>query len=91
MTHACFRKHKSTVFTVCTGGRRFELELVLVKSRHTGHRQGGAFSLILHGPAEPELKQDVYRIEHAVLGAHSLFMVPVDRDQRNTAYEICFN
>lgn len=70
-----------------------ELELELGEVRGTG-LQGRAvreqFSLHFHGPREPLLPQQIYRLENAELGTMDLFLVPVARDDEGVTYEAVF-
>ncbi len=49
------------------------------------------FSLLFHGPAEPRLSQQTYRVEHPVMGDFELFLVPVGADEAGTSYEAIFS
>ena len=48
------------------------------------------FRLLFRGPGEPVLAQRTHRLEHPVLGALEIFLVPVGRDARGTSYEAIF-
>jgi hypothetical protein len=49
------------------------------------------FSLILEAKAGELIPQAVYRIHSTKLGAHDLFVVPVDRGVRSQQYQITVN
>jgi hypothetical protein len=68
------------------------LELVLRAATAAGDWPGGRqpFRLEFTGPAEPQLPQAIYRLEHATLGALEIFIVPVGRDAASTRYEAIF-
>lgn len=48
------------------------------------------FSLIFLGPADVALPQSIYRLEHAEMGALSIFLVPISRDAAGTRYQAIF-
>ena len=50
------------------------LELELVEVTGAG---GRPFTLVFRGPGEPLLPQRIHRLEHPVLGALDLFLVPI--------------
>ena len=49
------------------------------------------FSLMFRSPAQPILPQATYTLEHAVLGALAIFLVPVGRDAAGAQYQAIFN
>lgn len=49
------------------------------------------YSLMFRGPAQPVLQQATYTLEHAVLGALAIFLVPVGRDGAGAQYQAIFN
>ncbi|OXM85710.1 DUF6916 family protein [Paenibacillus rigui] len=49
------------------------------------------FSLLLKGPLDPFLPQQMYRLQHEQLGELDLFVVPIGREQDGFKYEIAFN
>lgn len=48
------------------------------------------FSLTFEAPAEPELPQRIYRLEHPQLEALDLFLVPIARRPTGLHYEAVF-
>jgi hypothetical protein len=71
-----------------------ELGALLVEARAVGQplpdrRQ--AFSLIFTAPASPVLPQSIYRVEHAALGVHDVFLVPVGLRDSRVEYQAVFN
>ena len=49
------------------------------------------FALYFHGPLSPWARQATYRLEHALLGANEMFIVPLGPDERGMRYEAIFN
>ncbi len=49
------------------------------------------FSLLFRGPVEPRLTQQIYCVEHPVMGEFELFLVPVGADETSTSYEAVFS
>ena len=79
-------------------GQRFEVadpsvELVLATTvpKGQGARDGGAFSVYFHGPAEPLLPQATYELSHADAGEFAVFLVPVGRTVDGYEYEAAFS
>lgn len=52
--------------------------------------RGPNFSLTFEAPAEPALPQRIYRLEHPLLDALELFLVPVARTATGLHYEAVF-
>ena len=50
-----------------------------------------SFSLVFLGPPKPFLSQQMYRVEHPVIGAFPLFIVPVGKRPEGFLYEAVFN
>jgi hypothetical protein len=48
------------------------------------------FSLTFEAPAEPELPQRIYRLEHSQLDALDVFLVPIARRPTGLHYEAVF-
>jgi hypothetical protein len=49
------------------------------------------FSLTFLGPRESLLEQRTYRFDHATLGTHAIFIVPIGADERGVSYQAVFN
>ena len=73
---------------VLTDGRR---PLTLAEARPLGAARPGTvrepFALIFHGEPALRLPQQIYRLEHATLGAMEVFLVPIAAGQ----FEAVFN
>lgn len=49
------------------------------------------FSLMFQDPAKSSLQQHIYELLHPELGQFSLFLVPVDADDKGHYYESVFS
>lgn len=49
------------------------------------------FSLTFEAPPEPQLPQQIYRVEHPQLDAMDIFLVPVARTAQGLHYEAVFS
>ncbi|MGH7748287.1 MAG: DUF6916 family protein, partial [Candidatus Dormibacteria bacterium] len=63
---------------------------VEVKDVGDGNR-GLNFSLLFRGPRESPLEQGMAELEHPVIGAVAVFIVPVGVDAAGVQYEVVFN
>jgi hypothetical protein len=89
-------------FTECLGtpfqldaGEALALDLTLIEATATAYsrRANGepSFSLIFRGPMRPILFQQIYRLNHRLLGVMELFLVPIGPDQTGMGYQVIFN
>jgi hypothetical protein len=93
LTEAEFSKHVNTKFRVASE-QPIELELAEVKGYLSkAHEQSGMerFSIFFNGPREPFLPQGVYALEHDLMGAFELFLVPLGNNENGVRYEAVFN
>lgn len=76
-----------------------ELELVLSEATagaHNGDDTGPdgpkrqQFALLFRGPAEPQLSQGLWELEHDRMGELALFLVPLGPDADGPRYEAAF-
>lgn len=70
------------------------MELVEAKSlseSNNSPRPRPPFALTFKGPAQLVLPQQIYRFEHAAIGAHEIFIVPIGPGQGGMLYEVIFN
>ena len=67
-----------------------ELLLVSVSELATRERQQ-VFSIEFQGPVDFLLPQQMYRLDHDVLGSFELMIVPIRQDARGIYYESVFN
>ena len=49
------------------------------------------FSIVLRGPMDALLPQNIYEVEHEEMGALSIFMVPIGPDREGMRYEAVFS
>jgi len=93
LTETEFSKHLNTKFRI-TGEQPIELELTEVKGYFSKPNEESGmerFSAFFYGPGDRYLRQRVYALEHDVMGAFELFLVPVARDEKGFRYEAVFN
>lgn len=93
LTEKEFSKHVHTKFRIALEPP-VELELAEVKSylpKENEARGMERFSLYFAGPREPHLIQHVYPMEHELMGAFDIFLVPVAQDENGFRYEAVFN
>lgn len=98
LTLETFSPHVGETFRIpLQGDQSIELELVDARSLfdsyagRPGPRTARApFALVLKGPAAPVLPQRIYPLEHATIGRHELFIVPIGPDQGRMRYEVIF-
>ncbi|MEM7497420.1 MAG: hypothetical protein AAF371_05430 [Pseudomonadota bacterium] len=80
--------------TVSTGEEVSEIALEVVEVSAVGQaeRAGGAFSVLMRGPADTLIEQGTYRVVIGDLGAAPLFLVPIGRESGSDAllYEALF-
>ncbi len=90
LTCADFEKHIDAEFKVASDEVDMTLKLVEAKKMGQGEREGGAFSLLFSGPAEPVLEQGLIPLEHAEMGKLEIFMVCVGPGEGELDYEAVF-
>jgi hypothetical protein len=96
LTHDDFSRCLGERFQLTQDGdapASLELELLRVDAmpvRDRVRRARTPFSLILVGPGEPVLPQQIYRLQNATLGPLDIFLVPIARDERGVRYEAVF-
>jgi hypothetical protein len=64
-------------FTLHLGAEPVAFQLAEVKAGATPPKGRAQFSLFFRGPKTALRPQGVYRVEHAELGTHDLFLVPI--------------
>jgi Domain of unknown function (DUF6916) len=85
-----FREQLHTQFTVHAGGQPLLLELVEVSEREDSPRVE-FFSLHFRGPLNPQLAQQIHRLEHERLGDFEIFLTPISADSQGAVYEAIFH
>ncbi len=71
-------------------GNGFDLALIKLDEIVSNEVQEN-FTLLFRAPVDAPNSQSIYRLEHDVLGAMELFLVPVSRDADGLYYEAVFN
>lgn len=66
-----------------------EAEAVEMRCAPVGSRP--PFSLVFLAREQRVLPQNIYRIEHAALGAIDIFLVPIGSDAQGVSYQATFN
>lgn len=90
LTIETFSPQVGTRFTLTAEDLDLELALERIDPLGQAVRDGGAFSLVFLGPAEPVLPQRIYRLDHPATGALELFLVPVGAADTGMRYEAVF-
>jgi len=93
LTKETFEPRRGEVFRLTDEHLPEPLDLTLATVRGNdlrGRADREQFSLHFHGPRDPILPQQIYRLENAELGAMDLFLVPVARDEDGVTYEAVF-
>ncbi len=72
-------------------GSELELMLTEVKSGRKLSEDHECFSLLFQDEARSSLHQRIYELDHTEMGTFSLFLVPVDADEKGHYYEAVFN
>ena len=85
-----FAPQIGTQFTLTVDDTTLALELERVDALGSAIREGGAFSLLFVGPADPVLPQRIYRLDHRATGGLDLFLVPVGATETGMRYEAVF-
>jgi hypothetical protein len=103
LDYAAFSRHLNTRFQIHTTlGDGIDVSLAAVKTRPETNRRAGRrplpdaefekFSLVFSGTRVEMLAQNIYTVEHAVLGRFELFLVPIlTRNPARIDYEAIFN
>ena len=98
LTLESFREHHGRSFAVsCDGSEPVDLELVEVTDLRrpdaelpSGVRQD-PFQLKFRGPEEPLLTQGMYEFSTEGRGSLHLFLVPIERENGQTFYNVVVN
>jgi hypothetical protein len=95
LTHSDFAAHLNQTFRIHLESiPPLEAELIDVAPMGSEPQDEGgrwAFSIVLRGPREPVLPQQIYPVEHEQMGTLDLFLVPLGPDKEgNIKYEAVF-
>ena len=92
LTEESFKPHVNSIFKLkLDEGKSLDLKLTEVKSGRKMSEDHECFSLLFMDEAKSSLRQRIYELEHTELGVFSLFLVPVDTDEKGHYYEAVFN
>jgi hypothetical protein len=74
-------------------GQSVDLELIEATALEParGAPRQDPFSLVFRGPANVQLAQTTYRLQHEGMGEVPVFLVPIGADEEGTFYEAIFN
>lgn len=75
LEHKHFEGKEGEGFVAKSDDASLDVKLVEVTQREDDHTHG--FSLLFEGPAETQLQQGLYTVQHDDVGAHDIFLVPV--------------
>ena len=91
LTQEAFADQIDTKFTlILEGFDPIELKLSQVSDLIESNGAEG-FSIVFKGSGEFVLRQNTYRLEHDVMGAFEILLVPIGKDEQGVDYEAVFN
>jgi hypothetical protein len=76
-TKESFEERVGETFDLHLGGAPVPFKLVEVRAGAAPPNGRAQFSLVFRGPKTALRSQGIYRVEHAAIGAHEIFLVPV--------------
>ena len=80
LTEATFNENLNTKFSITLDEKVMELELVEIKPyREEPDSSMERFSIYFEGPAQPQLPQQTYQMDHERMGKFSLFQLQATR------------
>jgi hypothetical protein len=86
-----YAKHINTIFRApLAEGATLTFKLLEVQNR-TGPPGFESFSLLFQAANDTPIRQQTYRIEHDVIDASDMFLVPISQDQNGIIFEAVFN
>ena len=92
LTEASFNENLNTKFSITFDEKTVELELVEIKPYGNGPDSSmERFSIYFEGPAQPQLPQQTYQMDHELMGRVEIFIVPIAGDEKVVRYEAVFN
>jgi len=92
LTEASFNENLNTKFSITLDEQVVELELVEIKPyRKESDSSMERFSIYFEGPAQPQLAQQTYQMDHELMGRVEIFIVPIAGDEKVVRYEAVFN
>lgn len=97
LNHSDFSAYLHQDFQVQAEGHDLTIELVeatllnFASSSPNPLMRRSPFSLVFRGPLDLRLPQKIYHLQHDVLGAMDIFLVPVARRADGMCYEAIFS
>ena len=95
-TVATFAEHLGETFRISPDASR-SIEVELIEVTDLSERSGRAtpegrrpFSIVFRGHSNLLLPQGIYRMEHDMIGAFALFLVPIGPDAHGLRHEAIF-
>ena len=86
-----FAKHLNTTFrSPLENGESLTFELLEVIDR-TAPAGYESFSLMFRSPNTTPIQQRMYELQHDVMDASTLFLVPISQDENGIVFEAAFN
>jgi hypothetical protein len=88
-----FSPHVGDTFWIRLSDGRVETRLVEAHPWGSGGngQSRAPFSLVFAGPGRFVLPQQIYRVEHEVLGEMEIFLVPIGPQREGMRYEAVFS
>ncbi|SDU48320.1 hypothetical protein [Stappia sp. ES.058] len=90
-TMADFEACRDKPIRLTCDGESMSLTIAEIAPVSGPEREGGAFSVVFKGPAEPVVEQAIHQIEIEGAGETALFIVPLGPDGEGMLYEAVFN
>jgi hypothetical protein len=92
LTLETFTPHLNTVFRAQSDAGTVELLLEAAVGYGPGDHPAprASFSLTFRGPVQPIFPQQIFHLDHAVLGGLDIFLVPIGADAEGVTYEAVF-
>jgi len=86
-----FSPHVHDTFVTIRDGGEVQLVLVEASPLESPAAMSTSFSLLFHSQSPVLHPQDIYRLEHPVMGECEIFLVPVGRHESGFVYQAIFN
>jgi len=87
-----FEPHRGDVF-LATLDDADPVEVTLATVTRSERRSGerDPFSLVFNAPPDYPVQQAIHHLEHPVIGALEIFLVPIGADRDKVVYQAVFN
>lgn len=90
LTIADFEARRQDAVTLEADGETMALSIAEISAIGRSERDGGAFSVVFRGPAEPAVDQAIHRLAFGDGDRVELFLVPLGPDADGMLYEAVF-